>query len=83
VRARPAPGPAAGVSGAVQFRLDSTSGPVIAEIDIANTGGWQSWQTVPMNLSGTATGVHDLFLTFSSGSNSDFVNVHWFTFSAT
>jgi hypothetical protein len=83
VLARLASGAAAGVSGAVQFRLDSTSGPVIAEIDIANTGGWQSWQTVPMNLSGTATGVHDLFLTFSSGSNSDFVNVHWFTFSAT
>ena len=83
VLARLASGAAAGVSGAVQFRLDSTGGPVLAEIDIANTGGWQSWETVPMNLGGTATGVHDLYVTFSSGSTSDFVNVHWFTFSAT
>ncbi|WP_042387164.1 beta-1,3-glucanase family protein [Streptacidiphilus melanogenes] len=83
VLARLASGAASGVSGAVQFRLDSTSGPVIAEVDIANTGGWQSWQTIPMNLSGTATGVHDLYLTFSGGSGGDFVNVHWFSFSAT
>ncbi|WP_042372114.1 beta-1,3-glucanase family protein [Streptacidiphilus neutrinimicus] len=83
VLARLASGAPAGVSGAVQFRLDGTSGPVIAEIDIANTGGWQSWQTIPMNLGGAATGVHDLYLTFSSGSSSDFVNVHWFSFSAT
>ncbi|RAG82489.1 hypothetical protein DN069_27305 [Streptacidiphilus pinicola] len=83
VLARLASGAAAGVSGAVQFRLDSTTGPLLAAIDIANTGGWQSWETVPMNLGGTATGVHDLFVTFSSGSTSDFVNVHWFSFSAT
>ncbi|MBF9066628.1 beta-1,3-glucanase family protein [Streptacidiphilus fuscans] len=83
VLARLASGAAAGVSGAVQFRLDSTTGPVVAEIDIANTGGWQSWETVPMNLGSSATGVHDLFLTFGTGSTSDFVNIHWFTFSAT
>ncbi|MEY9877505.1 hypothetical protein ABH931_007029 [Streptacidiphilus sp. MAP12-33] len=83
VLARLASGAAAGVSGAVQFRLDSTTGPVIAEIDIANTGGWQSWQTIPMNLGAAATGVHDLFITFSSGGTSDFVNIHWFTFSTT
>jgi hypothetical protein len=83
VLARLASGAASGVSGAVQVRLDSTSGPLLAEIDIANTGGWQSWQTVPMNLGRAATGVHDVYLTFSSGSGADFVNVHWFTFSAT
>ncbi|MFG2525793.1 carbohydrate-binding protein [Streptomyces sp. NPDC048527] len=51
----------------------------IAEIDIANTGGWQSWETVPINRTGGATGVHDVYLVFN-GSTSDFVNVHWFTF---
>ncbi|WP_369405953.1 carbohydrate-binding protein [Streptacidiphilus jiangxiensis] len=80
--ARLASGAAAGVSGGVEVRLDSPTGTKLAEIDIANTGGWQSWETVPINLSGTVTGVHDVYLTFI-GSASDFVNVHWFTFSAT
>ncbi|MFF7635806.1 beta-1,3-glucanase family protein [Kitasatospora sp. NPDC008050] len=80
--ARLACGAAAGISGGVEVRLDSPTGTKIAEIDLADTGGWQSWETVPTNLTGTATGVHDVYLTFI-GSTSDFVNVHWFTFSAT
>ncbi|MET8998557.1 beta-1,3-glucanase family protein [Amycolatopsis sp. NPDC004169] len=77
--ARLASGAPAGVSGAIKARLDSVTGPVIAEIDFANNGGWQQWQTVPANIVAPATGVHDLYLTFS-GSASDFVNVNWFTF---
>lgn len=78
-QARLASGAAAGVSGAVQVRLDSTGGTKIAEIDFANNGGWQNWQTVPANVVASATGVHDVYLVFS-GSTSDFTNVNWFTF---
>jgi Carbohydrate binding module (family 6) len=46
---------------------------------LAPPGGWQSWRTVPANIS-AVTGVHDVFLTFSSGQPADFVNVNWFTF---
>jgi hypothetical protein len=35
--------------------------------------------SVPANIS-AVTGVHDVFLTFSSGQPADFVNVNWFTF---
>ncbi|MFC3578122.1 beta-1,3-glucanase family protein [Streptomyces yaanensis] len=77
--ARLASGAAGGVSGAIEARLDSTTGTKIAEIDIASTGGWQSWRTVPANIVASATGVHDLYLVFV-GSMSDFVNVNWFTF---
>ncbi|MEU9457055.1 beta-1,3-glucanase family protein [Streptomyces sp. NPDC048277] len=79
--ARIASGADSGVSGAIEVRLDTVTGPTVAEIDVASTGGWQNWTTVPMNLSGTATGVHDVYLTFKSGSGSDFVNVMWFKFS--
>ena len=61
------------------MRLGSTTGTKIAEIDFANNGGWQAWQTVPANIVAPATGVHDVYLVFS-GSTSDFVNVNWFTF---
>ncbi|WP_327267606.1 beta-1,3-glucanase family protein [Streptomyces sp. NBC_01218] len=78
-KARLASGAAAGVSGAIKVRLDSATGPQVAEINIANNGGWQSWQTVPANIVASATGVHDVYLVFS-GSSSDFVNINWFTF---
>jgi chitodextrinase len=76
---RVASGAAGGVSGLVQVRLDSVSNPPIGSFAIANTGGWQSWRSVPANIN-AVTGVHDVFLTFSSGQPADFVNVNWFTF---
>jgi hypothetical protein len=78
--ARLASGAAAGVSGAVQVRLDSPTGGQIAEIDFGNSGGWQTWRTVPANVTASVTGVRDVYLTFASGSGQDFVNVNWFTF---
>ena len=77
--ARVASGASAGVSGLVEVRLDSRSNAPISSFAIANTGGWQSWRTVPANLS-AVTGVHTVFLTFTSGQPADFVNVNWFTF---
>lgn len=79
-KARVASGAAGGVSGLVQVRLDSPTATPIGDFALANTGGWQSWRTVPANISGV-TGTHTVYLTFSSGQPADFVNVNWFTFS--
>ncbi len=67
-------------TGTIQYRLDSTTGPIIASVAVSNTGGWQSWGSVTTTLSGSATGVHTLFITFT-GSGGDFVNLNWFQFS--
>ncbi|MEH0574184.1 MULTISPECIES: glycoside hydrolase family 16 protein [Streptomyces] len=77
--ARVASGAAGGVSGLVEVRLDSRTAPPIGSFSVANTGGWQSWRTVPANIS-SVTGTHDVYLTFTSGQPADFVNVNWFTF---
>jgi len=77
--ARVASGAAGGVSGLVEVRLDSRSNAPIGSFAVGNTGGWQSWRTVPANISGV-TGVHDVYLTFTSGQPADFVNVNWFNF---
>ncbi|MGI5379512.1 glycoside hydrolase family 16 protein [Streptomyces sp. CA-251387] len=77
--ARVASGAASGVSGLVEVRLDSRSNAPIGSFAVANTGGWQSWRTIPANISGV-TGTHDVYLTFTSGQPSDFVNVNWFNF---
>jgi hypothetical protein len=77
--ARVASGAADGVSGLVEVRLDSRSNAPIGSFAVGNTGGWQSWKTVPANI-GSVTGTHDVYLTFSSGQPADFVNVNWFDF---
>jgi beta-glucanase (GH16 family) len=77
--ARVASGAGGGVSGLVEVRLDSRSNAPIGSFALGNTGGWESWRTVPANVSGV-TGVHDVYLTFTSGQPADFVNVDWLTF---
>ncbi|QGN47076.1 carbohydrate-binding protein [Micromonospora sp. WMMC415] len=77
--ARVASGAAGGVSGLVEVRLDSPTSPPIGSFALANTGGWQSWRSVPGNVAGP-TGRRTVYLTFTSGQPNDFVNVNWFTF---
>jgi beta-glucanase (GH16 family) len=78
-RARVASGAPGGVSGTVEVRLDNVNNPPIGGFSVANTGGWQSWVTIPANISGV-TGTHTVFLRFTSGQPADFANVNWFTF---
>ncbi|WP_396704264.1 MULTISPECIES: carbohydrate-binding protein [unclassified Microbispora] len=78
-KARVASGAAGGVSGLVQVRLDSPTAAPIGDFALGNTGGWQSWTTIPANITGV-TGRHTVYITFSSGQPADFVNLNWFTF---
>ncbi|WP_225840051.1 glycoside hydrolase family 16 protein [Streptomyces sp. NK08204] len=77
--ARVASGAASGVSGLVEVRLDSRGNTPVGSFAVGNTGGWQSWRTVPANIA-SVTGTHDVYLTFTSGQPADFVNVNWFDF---
>lgn len=76
---RVASGAPAGISGRVEVHMDSLTNAPAAIFDIANTGGWQTWRTVPMNMNRT-TGVHDVYVTFDSGQPQPFVSMHWFDF---
>ena len=78
--ARVASGVGGGANGLVEVRLDSPSNTPVGTFALGNTGGWQSWTTIPTNVS-AVTGTHDVYLTFASGQSADFVNINWFTFS--
>ena len=80
-KARVASGAAAGISGLVQVAIDSPTATPVGSFSIGSTGGWQTWETVPANIS-TVTGTHTVYLVFSSGQTADFVNVNWFTFTS-
>ena len=77
--ARVASGAGGGISGLIEVRIDSVNNPPIGSFALANTGGWQSWRSIPGNVS-AVTGVHTVFLRFTSGQPADFVNVNWFHF---
>ena len=80
-QARVASGAASGVSGLVEVHLDSLTNPAIGSFSVGNTGGWQTWTTLPTSISGT-TGTHTVYLKFTTGSGQDFVNINWFSFSS-
>ncbi len=77
--ARVASGAGGGVSGLVEVRIGSRTSAPVGTFGVANTGGWQSWRTVPANMSGV-TGLRTVFVTFTSGQPADFVNLNWITF---
>jgi hypothetical protein len=79
--ARVASGASGGVSGLVEVVLDNPSNAPVGSFAVANTGGWSSWRTVPANIS-KVTGVHTVYLEFSSGAggNPPFVSLHYFNF---
>ena len=79
--ARVASGAASGVSGAVEVVLDNPSNTAVATFDVANTGGWTTWETIPANMS-KVTGTHNVYLEFVSGAGGDppYVSLHYFNF---
>jgi len=77
VTTRIASGSTAG--GTLQYRLDSPTGPLVATVSAANTGGWQTWTSRTAAASG-ATGVHRLYLVATGGTGGDLANVNWFQF---
>lgn len=67
--------------GALQFRLDSPTGPLISSVTIPATSGWQTWTTATATVSG-ASGIHDLYLVFKAPASgaSALGNLNWFQF---
>jgi PKD repeat protein len=67
---------------AVDVRQGSTTGPVVATIDLTSTGDDDTWtsQTVPISMSGT----HELFLVFRSipggSTGNNLFNLNWVQF---
>jgi beta-glucosidase len=66
-------------TGALEYRLDSATGPIIATVATANTGGWQTWVSRTATVSANATGVHKLYVV-ARGTGGDLTNLNWFQF---
>jgi arabinoxylan arabinofuranohydrolase len=64
--------------GNIEIRLDSLTGTLVGTCPVSGTGDWQTWKTVSCSVSG-ASGVHDLYLKFTGGSERLF-NFNWWRF---
>ena len=81
VEAREASAVAGTGIGTIQFRLDSVTATPFATVNVNGTGGWQDWVTSSDTAnSPTPTGVHTLYVTFTTSVTGNFVNVNWFEF---
>jgi MYXO-CTERM domain-containing protein len=68
----------AGSGGNIELRVDAVDGPLLGTCLVEPTGGWQEWQTVSCDASGT-TDIHDLYLVFTGDGGSLF-NLDFWTF---
>ncbi len=66
--------------GAIELRLDSPDGTLVGTCAVVGTGGAQNWTISTCPVSG-ATGVHDLYLTFT-GDGSPLFSVDYWQFAA-
>jgi hypothetical protein len=67
--------------GNIEIHIDSLKGTLIGTCAVTGTNGWQMWTTVTCNITGSATGVHNLFFKFTGNSGMLF-NFNWWKFNA-
>jgi len=68
----------AGAGGNIEIYLDSPTGTLIGTCPVPVTGGWETWTTQTISVSGVS-GCHNVYLVFTGGSGGLF-NVEWFDF---
>jgi lysophospholipase L1-like esterase/fibronectin type 3 domain-containing protein len=68
---------AATFTGTAEFRLASITGTLIGTVSFGTTGGWQTWVTKTISVSG-ASGIKNLYIVFQGGNGIG--NVNWFKF---
>lgn len=67
-----------GVSGTAEFRLGSTTGPLIAMATLENTGSWSDWREITVDTA-RVTGVQNVYVVFKATTN-HVCNFDYFTF---
>ena len=67
--------------GTIRFRIGSVTATPFATITVNGTGGWQDWVTSTATAAPVPSGTQTLYVTFSTSTGGNFVNVNWFRFS--
>lgn len=65
--------------GMIELRLGSTTGTLIGSVTVNNTGGWTTWTTKAVPVTG-ASGQQTLYLVFKKSDSLTVASVNWFDF---
>ncbi|CAH1200753.1 hypothetical protein PAECIP111893_01554 [Paenibacillus plantiphilus] len=65
--------------GTIELRLDSATGSLIGSHPVTSTGGWSTWVTTNVPLTG-ASGVHDLYIVYKKSNTTGVAAINWFSF---
>ncbi len=66
--------------GAIEVRMDSVAGPLVACINVPGTGGWENWKTLEAKALMEVTGVHDIYFVFTGRKGPKLFNFDWWEF---
>ena len=66
--------------GTLEVRTDSISGPLIAELTIPSTGGWECWKTLQADIVKPVTGIQDIYFVFKGRKGCKLFNFDWYKF---
>jgi hypothetical protein len=65
---------------AIEIRLDSPTGHLLATCPFDKTGGWQTWQDISCKVDNSQAGVRDIYLVFHGDTQNALVNLRSFVF---
>ena len=65
--------------GRMEIRIDSPGSEPVGTLDVADTDGWQNWQSRATDIRPT-TGRHTVFITFAGEGDTEFMNLNYFAF---
>ena len=66
--------------GAIEVRIDSLGGKVIARLEVGHTGGWEKWKEEVVDLRTPVAGVHDLYFVFRGRKGVKICSFDWWKF---
>ena len=66
--------------GAIEVRIDSLGGKMIARLEVGHTGGWENWKEEVADLLSPVEGVHDLYFVFRGRKGVKIMNFDWWKF---
>ena len=66
--------------GVIEVHTDSIGGPLVAELKVDGTGGWEEWRTFQTPVKAAPQGVKDLFFVFKGRKGPKLFNFDYWTF---
>ena len=63
--------------GAIELRLHSVGGQMVAKLNVPGTGGWEQWQTLTCDFTERVSGIHDLYFVFTGRKGPKLLNFDW------